>query len=60
MSKTVKGIEDALEILTKMNVVWATVNKIQNSMWDTGVAFFGSNHHRVAYYDEMQEVLTIN
>ena len=60
MSKTVKGIEDALEILTKMNVAWATVNKIHNSMWDTGVAFFGSNHHCVAYYDEMQEVLTIN
>ncbi len=28
-------------------------------MWETGVAFFGSNHLRVAYYDEMQEVLTI-
>ena len=60
MSRKVKGIEDALAVLTKMNVAWATVNKIQNSLWDTGVAFFGSNHHRVAYYDETQEILTVN
>ena len=59
MSKEVKGIEQALEVLTKLNVAWATVNKIQNSIWETGVAFFGSNHCRVAYYDEMQNVLTV-
>jgi hypothetical protein len=29
-------------------------------MWDTGVAFFGGNHYRVAYYDEAQNVLLIN
>ena len=60
MSREVKDIEKALELLIKMNVAWKTVNRIHNSMWDTGVAFFGSNHHRVAYYDEMQEILTIN
>ena len=60
MSKEVKGIEEALEVLVRLNVAWATVNKIQNSLWDTGVAFFGSNHHRVAYYDEAQNVLLIN
>ena len=60
MSKAVKDIEEALEVLTRMNVAWATVNKIQNSLWDTGVAFFGSNHHRVAYYDEAHKVLSIN
>ena len=59
MSKEVKGIEEALEVLTKLNIAWATVNKIQNSIWETGVAFFGSNHCRVAYYDEMQNVLTV-
>jgi len=59
MSKEVKGIEEALEVLTKLNVAWATVNKIQNSIWETGVAFFGSNHCRVAYYDEMQNLLTV-
>ena len=60
MSKEVKGIEDVLAVLAKMNIAWATVNRIQNSMWDTGVAFFGSNHCRVAYYDEMQEFLSVN
>ena len=60
MSKEVRGIEEALEVLSKMNVAWATVNKIQNSLWDTGMAFFSSNHCRVAYYDEVQNVLSIN
>jgi hypothetical protein len=60
MSKGVKGIEEALEVLARMNIAWATVNRIQNSMCETGVAFFGSNHCRVAYYDEMQDVLSIN
>ena len=60
MSKEVKGIEEALEVLSKKNVPWATVNRIQNSIWDTGVAFFGSNHHRVAYYDEVHNLLSIN
>ena len=60
MSNEVKGIEEALEVLGRINVAWATVNRIQNSMWDTGVAFFGSNHCRVAYYDEVQDVLSIN
>ena len=60
MSKEVKGIEDALEALRTLQVGWATVNKIQNSMWDTGVAFFAKDHHRVAYYDEAHNVLLIN
>ena len=60
MSREMKGIEEALEVLKKQNVAWATVNRIQNSLWETGVAFFGSNHCRVAYYDEMQNLLKIN
>jgi hypothetical protein len=60
MSKEVKRIEEALEVLARMNVAWATVNRIQNSMWDTGVAFFGSNHHRIAYYDEINNLISIN
>jgi hypothetical protein len=60
MSKEIKGIEQALEFLKKQNVAWRTVNRIQNSLWETGVAFFGSNHCRVAYYDEMQSQLTIS
>ena len=60
MSREVKEIEEALEVLTKWNVGWATVNKIQNGMWDTGVAFFSSNHTRVAFYDEVQKVISMN
>ena len=60
MSKEVQGIEETLEVLARMNVAWATVHRIENNMWDTGVAFFGSNHCRVAYYDETQSVLSIN
>ena len=60
MSKEVKSFEEALEVLTAQRVAWVTVNKIENSLWDTGVAFFGSNHCRVAYYDEIQSLVTIN
>ena len=60
MNKEVKEIEDALVVLRTLNVGWTTVNRIQNSMWERGVAFFGSNHCCVAYYDETQEVLTVN
>ena len=60
MSKEVKGIEDAIQILARMNVAWVTVNRIQNSMWGTGVAFFGSNHRRVAYYDEVNNLISIH
>ena len=60
MSTTVKGIEEALEVLKVYKVDWLTVNKIENSLWDTGVAFFDRSHCRVAYYDEMQNVLSIN
>ena len=60
MSKEVKGIEEAVEVLATMNVAWATVNRIQNSMWVTGVAFFDKSHRRIAYYDEAHNVLSIN
>ena len=59
MSREVKGIEEALEMLTRLNVAWMTVNRIQNSLWDRGVAFYGINHCRVAYYDERANVLSI-
>ncbi len=60
MSRKVKTIEEALEALKALSVVWATINKIENSLWDTGVAFFDRHYHRVAYYDEVQNVLSIN
>lgn len=60
MSKEVKGIEEALEVLTKFNVAWTSVNRIQNSMWWAGVAFFNKNYSRVAYFDETQNILSID
>ena len=60
MSKEVNGIEEALEVLKALSIDWVTTNKIRNSLWDTGVAFFGRDHCRVAYYNEMQNLLSIN
>ena len=59
MSKEVNNIEEALEVLKAQSIDWLTVNKIENSLWDTGVAFFDRSYCRVAYYDEMQHVLSI-
>jgi hypothetical protein len=60
MSKNVNNIEEALEVLKTQRIAWVTVNKIENSLWETGVAFFDRSYGRVAYYDEMQNVLSIN
>ena len=60
MSKEVKSIEEALEVLKGLNITWVTVNNIKNSLWDTGVAFFDRSYSRIAYYDEAQNVLSIN
>ena len=60
MSKEVKSYEEALEVLKALSVTWITTNKIRNSLWVTGVAFFGRDHCRVAYYDEAHNVLSIN
>lgn len=60
MSKEVKNIEEALEVLEALHVVWVTINRIENSLWVKGVAFFDKNYCRVAYYDEVHNVLSIN
>jgi hypothetical protein len=60
MSKEVKSIEEALEVLKTLSVTWVTTNRIRNSLWVSGVAFFDSSHRRIAYYDEAHNVLSIN
>ena len=55
--KKVQGIEEALEVLKTNRVDWITVNRIENSLWDTGVAFFNRDYYRVAYYDEVNGML---
>lgn len=60
MSKEIKNIEEALEVLEALHIVWVTINRIENSLWVKGVAFFDKNYCRVAYYDEVHNVLSIN
>ena len=59
MSRKVKSIDEALRAMKVFGINWITVNRIENSLWDTGVAFFDRNYFRVAYYDEMQNILSI-
>ena len=60
MSKKAKSLEEALEVLKTQRIAWVTVNKIENSLWETGVAFFDKNYCRIAYYDETQNILSIH
>ena len=60
MSKEVRNFEEALRVLKALHVEWLTMNEIQNSLFETGVAFFNRSYCRVAYYDEVQHVLSIN
>ncbi len=60
MRREVKGVDEALEILETNCVYWITTNRIENSLWERGVAFFDRSHCRVAYYDEVHNVLSIH
>ena len=60
MPKEVRNIEETLDVLKTLRVDWVTVNKIENTLWEIGVAFFDRSYCRVAYYDEVQHVLSIN
>ena len=60
MSKEVKNMKEALEILKALSVTWVTTNRIRNSLWEAGVAFFDKSHCRIAYYDEVHNLISIN
>ena len=60
MRREVKGIGEALEILELLCVEWMTTNKIENSLWVKGTAFFNRSYFRVAFYDEVHNVLSIH
>ena len=60
MRKEIKTYEEALEVLKGLKIDWVTTNKIRNSLWVNGVAFFAKNHRRIAYYDEANNLLSIN
>ena len=60
MKREVRGIGEALEVLEQLCVEWMTTNKIENSLWVKGTAFFDRSYCRVAYYDEVHNVLSIH
>jgi hypothetical protein len=60
MRRKVKDIAEALEVLETLCVDWISTNKIENSLWEKGVAFFDRSYCRVAYYDEVHNVLSIH
>ena len=47
-------------ILETLSIEWITTNKIENSLWVRGTAFFDNRYCRVAYYDEVHNVLSIH
>ena len=59
MKRDVRDIHEALEVLNTLCLNWVTVNKIENNLWETGVAFFDRKYCRVAYYDEAHKLLSI-
>jgi len=58
MRREVKDIEEALVVLETLCIDWISTNKIENSLWEKGVAFFDSSYCRVAYYDEVHNLLS--
>jgi hypothetical protein len=60
MRREVKDIEEALEVLETLCIDWISTNKIENSLWEKGVAFFDRSYCRVAYYDEVHNLLSIH
>jgi len=60
MRRAVKSMGEALAVLEKNSIQWITTNKIENSLWVKGTAFFDKSYCRVAYYDEVHNVLSIH
>jgi len=60
MTRKVKGVEEAVEVLETLCVYWISTNRIENSLWEKGVAFFDRSFCRVAYYDVVHNMLSIH
>ena len=60
MRRKVKSIGEALKVLEENSIQWMSTNKIENSLWVRGTAFFDRRYCRVAYYDEVHNVLSIH
>ena len=59
MRREAKDFEEVIEFLDNLCVEWETTNKIHNSLWVKGIAFFDRNYCRVAFYDEVHRHLSI-
>jgi hypothetical protein len=53
-------ITEVVGILESLSIEWITTNKIENSLWVRGTAFFDKRYCRVANYDEVHNVLSIH
>ena len=60
MKIEVRCITEVVGILESLSIEWMTTNKIENSLWVRGTAFFDKSYCRVAYYDEVHNILSIH
>ena len=60
MKIEVKCSSEVIGILERLSIEWITTNKIENSLWVKGTAFFDRNYCRIAYYDEVHNILSIH
>ena len=60
MKIEVKCISEVAGILERLCIDWITTNKIENSLWVKGTAFFDRSYCRVAYYDEVHSLISIH
>ena len=60
MKIEVKCIREVIGKLERLCIDWITTNKIENSLWVKGTAFSERSYCRVAYYDEVHNLLSIH
>ena len=60
MRREAKDFVEVIEFLDNLCVEWETTNKIQNSLWVNGIAFFDKTYCRVAFYNAAHNHLVIN
>ena len=60
MKIEVTCITEVVSILESLSIDRMTTNKIENSLWVKGAAFFDKRYCRAAYYDEVHNVLSIH
>jgi anthranilate phosphoribosyltransferase len=59
MNREVKNLEEAMKVLKALNVEWATMEKVEYCVWKKGMGFFDNNFCRVAFYNVLSDLLTI-